>query len=73
MENINKDKFKVGDFVIIKQDNSEQTTLGKIEEIFEEIGGLKFKYNEYYFPEKTNGKNIYIIIHYRKLKEINHF
>ena len=56
MENLNKNKFKVGDFVIMKQEETDHNTLGKIEEIFEEQGERIFRYNEYYFPEKTQGK-----------------
>lgn len=56
MEITNKDKFKVGDFVIIKQEDTDSNTLGKIEEIFEEQGEKIFRFNEYYFPEKTQGK-----------------
>jgi len=56
MEYKNKDMYNIGDFVIIKQANTENKTLGKIEEIYDENGELLFKFNEYYFPEKTQGK-----------------
>lgn len=71
MDNTNKDIFKVGDFVIIKQDNSDLNTLGKIEEIFEEDGNLLFRYNEYYFPEKTQGiYSLFIIQNIKKPKSL---
>jgi hypothetical protein len=56
MENKNKDKYKVGDFVVIKETDSSNKTLGKIEEIFKENNEILFRYNEFYFPEKTQSK-----------------
>lgn len=48
--------FQVSDHVIIKSTNLKfNNTIGKIEEIFIEDGIRKYKYNEFYFPEKTYG------------------
>ena len=44
--------YNVGDYVIIKADN-ESKIIGKIEEIIKESDEYIFRYNEYYFPEKT--------------------
>lgn len=52
--------IKVGEFVIIKENLSETRKIGKIEEIFEEDGFKVFRYNEYYFPERTQGNHDYI-------------
>ena len=51
------DKFQIGDHVIISSTNSKSMNIiGKIEEIFIEGDQKKFKYNEFYFPEKTYSK-----------------
>jgi hypothetical protein len=51
-----KNKFKVGDHVIIKNPDQEEKIIGKIEDIFNEGEEKIIRYNEYYFPEKTNCK-----------------
>jgi hypothetical protein len=52
----------VGDHVIIKSlRDCNSKIIGKIEEIYEENGIKIFKYNEFYFPEKTTGNFIFIL------------
>ena len=44
--------YQTGDYVIINLDGNK--VVGKIEEIMKEADELIFRYNEYYFPEKTS-------------------
>ncbi len=48
--------YQTGDYVIINIDGNK--VVGKIEEIMKDGDELIFRYNEYYFPEKTSCKFI---------------
>lgn len=50
------EKFKIGDFVLIKDPKSDEKLIGKIEEILIEDGEKLIRFNEYYFPNKTTSK-----------------
>ena len=59
---MDNNKYNVGDHVIIKSlRDCNSKIIGKIEEIYEENGIKIFKYNEFYFPEKTTGNFIFIL------------
>jgi len=58
----NKVIYQVGDTVIIHIPETDSKVIGKIEEIFLQGKEKIIRYNEFYLPEKTSGKYLFLIL-----------
>jgi hypothetical protein len=52
---MNNNKYNIGEFVVFRSSDGTKV-IGKIEELYTDDDTAMFKYNEYYYPEKTSSK-----------------